>query len=188
MPYISYHFVFSSGILLWEGRCNIKSIIADYNPTHFFFSSLWRTRRAEPNAPFPICSRTSYCSIISIPSCWTHHIPKTQKVRTTKKNPTYQIHTEKGDTDTINQFSTNPTSPGYLCVYWHFAFFIQMKNFGFLFMLESIYSNIGIFYPDVKILVFCSCWNQFPGIRLPSRLPKIKWSSTHYNISCRPSN
>lgn len=30
---------------------------------YFFFSCLCLTRRAEPKAPFPICSSISYCSI-----------------------------------------------------------------------------------------------------------------------------
>lgn len=31
---------------------------------HLLFSTLCRTSRADPNAPFPICSKTSYCSIL----------------------------------------------------------------------------------------------------------------------------
>lgn len=34
--------------------------------SHFFFSCLCLTRRAEPKEPFPICSNISYCSIWEI--------------------------------------------------------------------------------------------------------------------------
>lgn len=52
-----------------SGKHGLKKHTTTHTHTHiyahFFFSSLCLTRRADPKAPFPICSRISYCSILS---------------------------------------------------------------------------------------------------------------------------
>lgn len=53
-------------VILTYSICNVNIIDegkGSYLPSYFFFSCLCLTRRAEPKAPFPICSSISYCSM-----------------------------------------------------------------------------------------------------------------------------
>ena len=54
------------------------------NLAYFFLSSLWYTRIAEPKDPFPICSMTSYWSILDSMSMMREGSLKVSKCRSSR--------------------------------------------------------------------------------------------------------